>query len=86
MTTMRLTERLFDLFSGSYETEIDESGNTNASNHVPFELFDELEQKREQVDPHDATGGASAKKSYLMQWGGKDVLSYVGRVTARKGG
>jgi hypothetical protein len=63
ITTTRLTERLFDLFSGGYETEIDESGNTDASDRVPFELFDELERKREQVDPHGATREASAKKS-----------------------
>jgi hypothetical protein len=77
----RLTERLFYLFSGGHETEIDESGNTDASDRGPFELVDELERESEQVDPDGATtriGSRLFNESDVLC----DVLSDMGSVTA----
>jgi hypothetical protein len=70
----RLTKRLFNLFTGGHETEIDENGNTDASDHGPFELVDELEREGEQVDPDGATMGiVSAKVMFHAMRGRRTV-------------
>jgi hypothetical protein len=48
------TERLLNLLSRSDEAEIDERGDGNARDRVPFELADELERQEREVDPDSA--------------------------------
>ena len=49
-----VTEGLFNFFTSSNETEVDDGGDGDTRNAEVAEVFDELEGEEEEVDPDGA--------------------------------